>query len=226
MDAKQENQVNNIIAPNAEEEKWWEDVQTFDFGVNLDCDDEAANAGPKRFAQVSDEVVNNMAKKKNAKRTDESTKSAVKILQDYCHEAGIHFPDNTATAVDLDSILSKFYIGARTRKGEMYKINSMKSIRFALQRFFLQSNLVDIINDPGLNDSNKVFQNVLKDVKTAGKGDTDHYPEVEPEDLKKLHESFDIDTPAGLQEMCWFNIMYYLIRRGRENLREVTKSTI
>ena len=175
MDAKQENQVNNMIAPNAEEEKWWEDVQTFDFGVNLDCDDEAANAGPKRFAQVSDEVVNNMAKKKNAKRTDESTKSAVKILQDYCHEAGIYFPDNTATAVDLDFILSKFHIGARTRKGEMYKINSMKSIRFALQQFFLQSNLVDIINDPGLNDSNKVFQNVLKDVKTAGKGDTDHY---------------------------------------------------
>ena len=25
--------------------------------------------------------------------------------------------------------------------------------------------------------------------------------------------------------MCWFNIMYYLIRRGRENLREMTKST-
>ena len=53
-----------MITPNAEEDKWWQDVQTFDFGVNLDCEDEAANAGPKRFAQVSDEVVNSMAKKK------------------------------------------------------------------------------------------------------------------------------------------------------------------
>ena len=183
------------------------------------------DVGPKRVAQVSDETVKSMAMKKNAKRTDESTKSAVKILRDYCEETGILFPDNTATAADLDSILSKFYIGARTRNGQMYKINSIKSIRFALQRFFLQSNLVDIINDPGLNESNKIFQNVLKDVKTAGKGETDHYPEVEPEDLQKLHASFDIGTPAGLQEMCWFSIMYYLIRRGRENLREMTKST-
>ena len=147
MDAKQENQEDLLIDAirNADEEKWWRDVQTFDFGVNLDCDD---NLEPKRFAEVSDETVKSMAKKKNAKRTDESTRSGVKILRDYCLDAGIIFPDNTATAVDLNSILSKFYIGARTRKGEMYKINSLKSIRFALQRFFLESNMVDIINDP------------------------------------------------------------------------------
>ena len=70
-----------------------------------------------------------------------------------------------------------------------------------------------------------MFKNVTKDVKSAGKGDTDHYPEVEPEDLKKLYDSFNVDNPAGLQELCWFNIVYYLIRRGRENLRTMTKMT-
>ena len=70
-----------------------------------------------------------------------------------------------------------------------------------------------------------VFQSILKNVKAAGKGDTIHYPEIEPEDLRKLYSSFDVDNPAGLQELCWFNIMFYLIRRGRENVRQMTKST-
>ena len=37
--------------------------------------------------------------------------------------------------------------------------------------------------------------------------------------------SFDIGTPSGLQEKVWVDIILYLIRRGRENLRQMSKNT-
>ena len=36
---------------------------------------------------------------------------------------------------------------------------------------------------------------------------------------------FDIHTPNGLLNKVWFEILYYLCRRGQENLRTMTKET-
>ena len=37
--------------------------------------------------------------------------------------------------------------------------------------------------------------------------------------------SFDISTPRDLERKVWVDIMLYLIRRGRENVRQMTNST-
>ena len=37
--------------------------------------------------------------------------------------------------------------------------------------------------------------------------------------------AFDTTTPTGLQNKVWFEIMLYFCRRGRENLRELTKES-
>ena len=66
---------------------------------------------------------------------------------------------------------------------------------------------------------------MLRKIKSIGKGETKHYPEIEPEDLNKLYDSFDISTPTGLFEKVWFDIMFHLVRRGRENLRTMTKTS-
>ena len=118
-----------------------------------------------------------------------------------------------------------FYAGARTAKGEMYKVNSLKALRFSLQRFFIDSRGINIIDDDEFEKSNCCFHNVLNELKKSGKGSTEHYPEIEPEDLQKLNASFDINNPVGLLEKVWFDIVFYLIRRGRENLRQMTRKT-
>jgi hypothetical protein len=48
-------------------------------------------------------------------------------------------------------------------------------------------------------EANVVFENMLRKMKSLGKGDTSHHPEVEPEDLRKLYNSFDTNDPRGLQ---------------------------
>ena len=80
-----------------------------------------------------------------------------------------------------------------------------------------QINKIDIINDADFLTSNASYVNLLKE-----KSDTFHYAEIEPEDLKLLYDSIDINDNAGLQKKVWMDIMLYLIRRGRENLRQIT----
>ena len=78
---------------------------------------------------------------------------------------------------------------------------------------------------PDLSLSNTCFKNMLKTIIKSGKGDINHYPEIEPEDVKKLYSSFDLNSPTGLLEKVWFDIMFFLCRRGCENLRDMNKST-
>ena len=194
----------------------------FHFGVEIPLND--AEPPNKRFAAVNDENVEDMGKKKQAANTTQST-NFVKVLRTYCNETGQGFSETEEMTNNeqLNVLLSRFYIAARKTNGERYKVNSLKSLRFALQRHFLEKREVDIIDDMRFKTSGVVFDNVLKETKADGFGDTEHYPEVEPEDLTKLYSSFDINTPTGLLEIVWFNIMYFLCRRGRQNLRKMTK---
>ena len=74
-----------------------------------------------------------------------------------------------------------------------------------------------------------MFKAKVTDLKKTGRGSTDHKPPIAPEGLHKLHDKdnvvFNIDTPYGLQKKMWFDIMYFLCRRGRENLREMKKKS-
>ena len=92
-------------------------------------------------------------------------------------------------------------------------------------RYFLDTRNINILDESYFKKSNICFTNVLKESRKSGKGDTNHYPEIEPEDLRKLYQSFDPNCPNGLQEKVWFDIMFHLVRRGRENLRGMTKET-
>jgi hypothetical protein len=81
---------------------------------------------------------------------------------------------------------------------------------------------IDIISDPEFSGSKKVFKAKVTDMK-KGFGSINHKPPITPEDLKKLydpnHVLFNRNMPCGLQMKVWFDFMFYLCRRGRENLR-------
>ena len=168
-----------------------------------------------------------MMKKKVSKSTNMATNFGIKLLRSYVIESKI-YPNrdvSSLTEEELNNLLLHFYVACRNKKGDFYKISSMRSIRFSLQRYFLDNNAIDIIQNHKFVESTIVFENVLKKIKENGKGEINHHPEMEPEDISKLYQSFDLNDPAGLQEMVWFCIMYFFIRRGRENQRAMTKDT-
>ena len=177
-----------------------------------------------RFVTFDDSVLEELVKPTTSKNTKHATKTSVTLLKKFCAAMDSSI-DDLGEVKDLDTVLVKFYAGVRKPNGERYKVNSLRSHRFSLQRYFLETRNINIIEDNGFKRCNAVFTNILKETRQAGKGDTDHYPEIEPEDLKLLYNSFNQNCPTGLQEKVWFDIMFHLIRRGRENLRVMAKDS-
>ena len=67
----------------------------------------------------------------------------------------------------------------------------------------------------------------MTEIKAAGKGEVEHYPEMEQADLQKMYGSVHLDckTPTGLANRVQLNIRLYFCRRGNENMHTMTKTT-
>ena len=132
-----------------------------------------------------------------------------------------------SSELQLSAMLVNFYADARKKKGAHYKLSALKSIRFGLARHFSSEHGIDIIKDPTFKRANEVFYAVCVGLKRAGLGKVDHTPSLEENDLKYIYCSTTMSakTPTGLQHETWFDIMYFLCKRGRENLSTKTKDT-
>ena len=75
--------------------------------------------------------------------------------------------------------------------------------------------------------SNQIFEAAIVELKRQGFGKVDHHIPISKEDLNKIQSSYNPSSPdpKSLQQVVWFNIMFHLIRRGRENLRLLTKES-
>ena len=184
----------------------------------------ASESKSERFVYLSNKDIKELGNKKVAKSTNNATSNAVKTFLAFCKELNI-YSINIMEVKELANVLAKFYAGCRTEKGELYKVNSMNSLRNGLQRHFIIQRNVDIVKDDIFRESNACFVNVVKKIRGTIKGQVNHYPEIEPEDVQKLYASVDLKTPRGLLEKVWLDVMVHFIRRGRENLRDMTIDT-
>lgn len=193
-----------------------------------DSEDDSA----PRFAVVTDEDINIVMEKRQAKATKYSTKSAVKTFTDFLLQTGImtvgdEESDDDFTEWEIPKLadaLKRFYVGARSKTGELYKKSTLNGIKFGIARHIKEKCSIDIVGDPAFTEANQVFKGQVVELKRQGKASTDHYPEIEPEDLSKMYQSFNLSKPTDLQEKVWLDIMLYFIRRGRENLWELSKN--
>ena len=111
---------------------------------------------------------------------------------------------------------------------ERYCNMSMKSLRAGINRYMKEKRGLDIIADQQFQRANKIFDAVLKDNKSKGKGVVHHKKPITSQDLECLNDYFSrYMTPnaAILQRLVQFNLMFYLCRRGRENLTHIPRNT-
>ncbi|KAJ8301588.1 hypothetical protein KUTeg_020575 [Tegillarca granosa] len=105
-------------------------------------------------------------------------------------------------------------------------LKQYENLRYRLCRHILSETGIDVADSDHFNESLEVYRSVLVDLKRKGFGSTDHTRAITAEDMTRLydvgHVVFTTTTPVGLQQKVWFEIMFYLCRRGRENLRDMT----
>ena len=180
-----------------------------------------------RFSCLTEEEIEELRDNRNRENTKKVVKSAVKLFKTYLLEKkeDVNFEEYTNN--HLDSILSQFFANLRTEKGQLYKVNSLASIKYGIWKH---------MKDKGTDIDSAEFekwQETFKAVKVRstrqGKGSVDHKQAISNLDLEKLydpsHHTFDTSTPQGLQQKVFFEIILHLCRRGRENLRSMTKET-
>ena len=125
---------------------------------------------------------------------------------------------------ELDTVLSKFYLEARTKDGQLFKKSSIEGIRYSLNRFLKKlpnNETFDLLKDTSFAKSNDSFKLALQEIKNAGRAETEHHEPLSDSDRQKLYTSlfFNTDTPTGLYNKVQFDLCYCLANRGAENMQ-------
>ena len=118
----------------------------------------------------------------------------------------------------------------KRKKKTCYKNTSMKAIRGGLCCYFKDKRSIDIISGEAFIRANSVFTGILQINKEKGLGDIKSKTEMSQFDMDILQNYFKTSmagppNPQLLQEIIIFYVLYYMCRRGRENLRPMTKET-
>lgn len=199
--------------------------------------DEKNKKGKKRpFATVNEEKKDYIMNKRNKPNTNKATKLWMNCFQEYLEEKN-HPKVEDIEDSQLPSILENFYTEVRRKnlkenaqEDTMYSNTTLRAIRAALNRYFKEKKGIDITSNSAFIKANELFTGVQKINKEEGRGTIKHKEIITQADLVKLNIYFEqnMDGPPNpklLQEYVLFNIIYYMGRRGRENLRSMTKNT-
>ena len=168
---------------------------------------------------------NDLLKIKCAKRTVYQQNSAYNSFLAFMRYKDLNVDVKELSFKDLDEMLRDFYISLR--KGEeLYKRNTYLSLRQSLRRKLedVMDRKVDIIKDENnFPLSIEIFQCLLKKVKADGRGETEHYDEINEKDFSLISSRLDINVPQQLQWLVFVVIGLFFARRGNENLDGMTK---
>ena len=176
-----------------------------------------------RFATVSKNELEKLLADKDAENTKRVAKLAVNIFTTYLKEKKIKEPDDKES---LAAVLKLFYIEARKEDGTAYSKSTLNSFRFGLNRHYLSTRDINIINDSAFNEVNKVFGAKCAKLKRQGLAKVEHKQPICQQHLQKLYECgiFYICNPVTLQNKIFFEVMLCFCRRGRLNFRQLKKT--
>ena len=181
----------------------------------------AAAAAAVRFNLIDDEDLEAFIGSTDSENTKKQIKYGLSIFKEFCLLTNVNFEEiSTIDIADLDKLLSRFYAGARTKKGDGYSAKSMHCIKFALQRHFLSIKGVDI-KGKDFPLSNRVFKATIVKLKSSGKGYVKHHPSISDADMTVIQDSFDLSKPRDLQRKVFMDCMIFFANRGMENLRNM-----
>ena len=136
---------------------------------------------------------------------------------------------HTASPTGLNGIQRKFFAEVKTNKKTDLTPSALTGIWAAIHCTITEqpiSRSITILKDVEFTQANKMFEVVCKSYYKRGNPKPQHKNPIEAGDIEKLNSYFSNACPGKLQEFVWFNFCYYLGRRGREGLRELTKNSL
>ena len=81
---------------------------------------------------------------------------------------------------------------------------------------------VNVVKDPAFRQSNGTFKTAMRELKTLGNGEVDHYPQINLSDLRKIYNFMSCDSPRSLADKVQFDIPFLFLSSGCENMHAMT----
>ena len=157
--------------------------------------------------------------------TKKQTSWGLKKFTQWLEKRKISCDLHTVSPAELKGILRKFFAEVKTNKKTDLTPSALTGIRAAIHRTITGqpiSRSINILKDVEFTQANKMFEVVYKSYYKCGNPKPQHKNPIEAGDMEKLNSYFS----DKLQEFVWFNLCYYLGRRGREGWRELTKNSL
>lgn len=140
-----------------------------------------------RFASLEDNDMLKWIDDKDAKSTKNVNAGAASIFHEYLTVKKGQFKTiediEAAKITDVWETLRKCYAEIRKTDGELYAPKSLMTIRFGLQKHFIQKRNEDIINDVGYAVANTIFKAMFVNIKKEGNSGVNHKEPISTEDL-------------------------------------------
>ena len=180
------------------------------------------------FANLNAVKQQELLDKRQSDKTRMATKSYVKLLEEYLEYKSMKQLEEI-TDTELPQVLFSFYTNVCKEDGEIYKLASIKCIRASLNRYFKEKRSIDVIQDPRFIQANEMFRAVIVETKCQGKAVTISKRVIKKADMEIIANHFNHNhqaepDPKLLQRNVIFNILYFFVRRGRENLHMMKKN--
>ena len=147
---------------------------------------------------------------------------------DWCQERNISTPLLEMNTMELDQNLARFYVEARTIKGDEYSRSALLGFRSSIERYLNNNGItLKLSKNQLFQNSNKILDAKLRINRRAGKGTVQHKPVIVGSDLEKIRTSpfLSTATPAGLLRRTWFYVSLHWCRCGREGQRDLRRES-
>ena len=156
-----------------------------------------------------------------SKKTKQVTSFPVKVLTDFFEDHGISSNLLQIPKKELSVLLQDFYSNIRTKRGKLYKKNSLLGIRQSINRYLKDNGVtLDIITDPEFTLAKGNFTSILRKTKKADKGSRNHHEALPVHIIQHLYKHpivSNTSTSQGLVNKVIFEVISYFCRRGQEN---------
>ena len=185
-------------------------------------------ANAQHFALSSDEDIKRLMELRKSKSTNNATRLWIAHSENFWKKKlTLNWRKSAMKSWVKFSFCSIFLW--ELKKGEKYKSTTLKAMQAALNRYFKDTRGIDITQDKNFIKANELFLGLLKENKKEGRGQVEHKKVLTDQDKELLFMHFETrmtedPDPKILQQICLFNIIYYMGRRGRENLCSMEKS--
>lgn len=176
----------------------------------------------KRFADLTDEDLQNLIRNKYAKNTHYNDNYAERLMTSFFAKKNFAY-EGDKTALVL--ILKEFFASVRRQDGEDFRVTGILTIYHSVCRILKNLHNIDLKADLEFQSVREMLDCVKQNLKKQGKGSIQHTDVINGDDLVKIGDIAP-STPTLLQLKVWFSIQIHFARRAMENSHDLMKEDV